>query len=148
MDDDFGELYAGVEVQASSAVGGLVTESGENNPGNGSKSTEVDNKFIAGSVTRDSDSEDDLNIVLNDDDCEKFPVTGARSHGGSYEENESGDFGVDGTGSDKISRRVEPFSDGSELKFRGNDVERGTGAKIEVNSLSKVTIFADVLYLK
>ncbi|KAG4180545.1 hypothetical protein ERO13_A10G171700v2 [Gossypium hirsutum] len=131
IDDDFGDLYADVEVQASSAVG----EPQENNPGNGFKSTEVHNKFIAGSVTEDSDSEDDLNIVLNDDDCDKFSVTGARSHGGSYEENENGDFGVDGTGSDNISRRMEPFSDGSELKFRGNGVERGTGAKIEVNSL-------------
>ncbi|TYG99591.1 hypothetical protein ES288_A10G206900v1 [Gossypium darwinii] len=133
MDDDFGDLYADVEVQASSAVG----EPQENNPGNGFKSTEVHNKFIAGSVTEDSDSEDDLNIVLNDDDCDKFSVTGARSHGGSYEENENGDFGVDGTGSDNITRRVEPFSHGSELKFRGNGVERGTGAKIEVNSLFK-----------
>ncbi|XP_052478450.1 FIP1[V]-like protein [Gossypium raimondii] len=134
MDDDFDDLYADVEVQASSAVG----EPEENNPGNGSKSTEVDNKFIAGSVTEDSDSEDDLNIVLNDDDdCQNFPVTGARSHGGSYEENENGDFGVDETGSDNISRRVEPFSDGSELKFRGDGVEIGIGAKIEVNSLFK-----------
>ncbi|TYJ15531.1 hypothetical protein E1A91_A10G189200v1 [Gossypium mustelinum] len=136
MDDDFGDLYADVEVQASSAVG----EPQENNPGNGFKSTEVHNKFIAGSVTEDSDSEDDLNIVLNDDDCDKFSVTGARSHGGSYEENENGDFGVDGTGSDNITRRVEPFSHGSELKFRGNGVERGTGAKIEVNSLFKENI--------
>ncbi|KAG4180555.1 hypothetical protein ERO13_A10G172100v2 [Gossypium hirsutum] len=133
MDHDFGDLYADVEVQASSAVG----EPQENNPGNGFKSTEVHNKFIAGSVTEDSDSEDDLNIVLNDDDCDKFSVTGARSHGGSYEENENGDFGVDGTGSDNITRRVEPFSHGSQLKFRGNGVERGTGAKIEVNSLFK-----------
>ncbi|XWS14199.1 hypothetical protein CRYUN_Cryun36dG0102900 [Craigia yunnanensis] len=134
MDDDFGDLYADVEVQASSAIGALYIEPEDNNPSNGSRRTEADEKFVPDSVMEDSDSEDDLNIVLNDDDCEKFPVTVARSHGGGYEEVEDGGFSVVGTGSGKISRRVEPVGDGSELNSSGNGVERGTGAKFGLNS--------------
>ncbi|XVF62448.1 hypothetical protein PTKIN_Ptkin09bG0008700 [Pterospermum kingtungense] len=128
MDDEFGDLYADVEVQASSAIGSLYIEPEDNSPSNGSQSTEADEKFVPDSVMEDSDSEDDLNIVLNDDDCDKFPVTGARSLGGAYEEDEDGDFGMKGTGSDKISRQVEPVGDGSELS------SSGTGAKVLFNS--------------
>ncbi|KAK8525382.1 hypothetical protein V6N13_123091 [Hibiscus sabdariffa] len=136
-EDDFGDLYADVQVKATAAAGGLHIEPEEISPSDGSKSTEADDKFVADSVMDDSDSEDDLNIVLNDDDCEKFTVTGARSHSGGYDENENGDFGAEGTGLDKISRRVEPVSDGSELNPSGNGVERGSGTKIELNSHSK-----------
>ncbi|KAK8634967.1 hypothetical protein V6N13_022845 [Hibiscus sabdariffa] len=137
-EDDFGDLYADVQVKATAAIGGLLIEPEENSPSNGSKSTEEDEKFVADSVMDDSDSEDDLNNVLNDDDCEKFTVTGARSrsHSGGYDENENGDFGPEGTGLDKIPRRVEPVSDGSELNPSGNGVER-SGTKIELNSHSK-----------
>ncbi|GMI70261.1 hypothetical protein HRI_000695400 [Hibiscus trionum] len=114
MEDDFGDLYADVQVQASAAIGGLHVEPEENSPSDASKSTEAD------SAMDDSDSEDDLNIVLNDDDCQKFPVTG---HGGGCDENENGDFGAE------ISRRVEP-----ELNPSGNGVERGSGTKIELHS--------------
>ncbi|KAK6254369.1 Pre-mRNA polyadenylation factor Fip1 domain - like 1 [Theobroma cacao] len=131
MDDDFGDLYADVEIQASSAIDALFIEPEDNGRSNGAESTDGDEKFDPGSVMEDSDSEDDLNILLNDDDCEKFPVTGARSHGGGYEEDEDSGFGVEGTGSDKISRRVEPVGDGSELNCSGNGVERGTGAKTQ-----------------
>ncbi|XWS53518.1 hypothetical protein CRYUN_Cryun10bG0008200 [Craigia yunnanensis] len=135
MDDDFGDLYADVEVQASSAIGSLYIEPDDSNsPSNCSKSTDEDEKFVSDSVMEDSDSEDDLNIVLNDDDCKKFSVTGARSHGGGYEEDEDGDFGVERTGLDKISRQVEPVGDGSEPNSSGNGVERGTGANIGFNS--------------
>ncbi|XP_022721866.1 FIP1[III]-like protein isoform X2 [Durio zibethinus] len=134
IDDDFGDLYADVEVQASSAIGTLYIEPEDNSPRNGSKSTEADEKFLHDSVMEDSDSEDDLNIVLNDDDCDKFLVTGARSHGGGYEEAEDGDFRLKGAGSDKILRRMEPAGDGSELNSSGNGVERGTGAKLGHNS--------------
>ena len=148
MDDDFGDLYADVEVQASSAIGALYIEPEDNNPSNGSKRTEADEKFVPDSVMEDSDSEDDLNIMLNDDDCEKFPVTGARSHGGGYEEDEDGDFGLEGTRLDKISRRVEPVGDGSELNSSGNGVERGIGANIGFNSHFKVVFSAKILYSK
>ncbi|KAE8725851.1 putative Kinase superfamily protein [Hibiscus syriacus] len=125
MEDDFGDLYADV-------VDGLHIEPEQNSPTDGSKSTEADEKFIVDSVMQYSDSEDDLNIVLNDDECEKFPVTGARSHSGGFEENENGEFGVEGTTSDKISRRLK--SDGSDLNPSGNGVERGSGTKIEFRS--------------
>ncbi|XVE82268.1 hypothetical protein DITRI_Ditri15bG0134700 [Diplodiscus trichospermus] len=134
MDDDFGDLYADVEVQASSAIGTLYIEPEDSNPSNGSKSTEMDEKFVPESVMEDSDSDDDLNIVLNDDDCGKFPVTSARNHGGGYEEDEDGDFGVERTGSDKISRWMDPVGEGSELNSSGNGAERGIGAKIGLNS--------------
>lgn len=134
MDDEFGDLYTDVEVQASSAIGALYIEPEDNSPINGCQSTDADEKFVPGSVMEDSDSEDDLNIVLNDDDCEKFPVTGVRSHVGGNEEDEDGDLGVEGTGLDKISRqnKMEPIGDGSELN------SSGTGAKTLLNSHFKV----------
>ncbi|OMO58454.1 Pre-mRNA polyadenylation factor Fip1 [Corchorus olitorius] len=134
MDDDFGELYVDVEIQASSALGVLCNEKEDDHPIDGAKSTSADEKFVIDSVSEDSDSDDDLNIVLNDDDCEKFPVSGAKSHAGGNEEDENGDFGVKDSRSDKTSRRLEPVGDESEFNSSPNGVDRGSGAKIGVHS--------------
>ncbi|XVF28208.1 hypothetical protein REPUB_Repub15cG0009500 [Reevesia pubescens] len=155
MDDDFGDLYADVEVQASSLY---IEPEDSNSPINGSKGTEDDEKFVPDSIMEDSDSEDDLNIVLNDDDCEKFPVTGARSHGGGFEEDENCDFGVEGTGSDKISRRVKSVDDGSELNSSGTVAKLGFNShfkyvrphgltfpsNMRVNGCSSVSLFSSM----
>ena len=109
FEDDFGDLYADVEVQASSAFSRVSdfpqlctkpvedSNSGNINVVDASPSSKAPNK--ANSIGNDStlkvtcleankgndgsDSEDDLTIVLNDEDCksEKFlvPVTGRGS---------------------------------------------------------------------
>ncbi|GLT98990.1 hypothetical protein SLE2022_164610 [Rubroshorea leprosula] len=115
IDDDFGELYADVEAQASSAIKSMYIELEYHykdiNITAGEKllsSTDGHNQ-----MTDESDSEDELNIVVNDDDCGKLTVTGARSHGG-YEE-EDGDITIEGTGLKKNQRPGDPVGDGLEL---------------------------------
>lgn len=77
IDDDFGDIYADVEVQASSAINSisnfakLYTEPQE-------EEEECNNKVTTREVNRSPD-EDDLNIVLNDEDCKGFPVAAERN---------------------------------------------------------------------
>lgn len=90
--DDFGDLYTDVEAQAGSAINGgrdftrLYTEPGEqddedsdsNRPNPNPSSEDGFDDLIEESNENDngSDSEDDLNIVLNDEGCEgkTFPI--------------------------------------------------------------------------
>nr|POE81025.1 fip1[v]-like protein [Quercus suber] len=67
----------------------------------------------------DSDSDDDLNIVLNDEDCNNFPST-------------SGGNGGVGSGPSKIQKRGNQSGDGLELSSNG---ERGNGVRGGYNSL-------------
>lgn len=66
-DDDFGDLYADVEVAASSAINGVLE------PSNSPAKDENDEIFKSPICSDDefeenaSDSEDDFDIVLNDD---------------------------------------------------------------------------------
>lgn len=70
IDDDFGDLYADVEVQASSAIHNVAATSQLS-----TEKTDIDNKEEV-IVDNGSDSEDDLNILLNsDDEGIPFPVT-------------------------------------------------------------------------
>ena len=78
MDDDFGYLYADVEAQASSVINGgrdftrFYTEDDDSD----TDSNKTNANPISENANGSSDSEDDLNIVLNDEDCEgkSFPV--------------------------------------------------------------------------
>lgn len=105
IDDDFGDIYADVEVQASSAINSisnfakLYTEPQEEEEECNNKVTtrEVNRSPDEGILKSDlkqlssiceksniseaggSDSEDDLNIVLNDEDCKGFPVAAERN---------------------------------------------------------------------
>ncbi|CAL8991134.1 unnamed protein product [Prunus brigantina] len=125
FDDDFGELYAGVEMQANSAINGipnfahLYTEPEEDindddddhkakNARPGSEEQFVSDSKKPDSVCQElgeqvsgleanedysgSDSEDDLKIVLNDEDCEgqMFPVAGRGSMKNDEDEDDDG----------------------------------------------------------
>lgn len=61
-DDDFGELYADVELQASSAIRSLLVQ-----------------HHLPQNEELDSDTDDELNIVLNDEDSD----SAGRNGGGS-----------------------------------------------------------------
>lgn len=61
-DDDFGELYADVELQASSAISSLLVQ-----------------HHLPQNEELDSDTDDELNIVLNDEDSD----SAGRNGGGS-----------------------------------------------------------------
>ncbi|KAL5541969.1 hypothetical protein UlMin_009679 [Ulmus minor] len=94
IDDDFGELYSVVEVQASSAINGVRVRNDIGSSDNRmTAKPSSDDAFDSGPIGQrsigddstkqmneddnGSDSEDDLNIVLNDDDCNgsEFPLT-------------------------------------------------------------------------
>lgn len=120
--DDFGDLYLDVVIQASSVINSLpnssnlYTESESHQGNEGSDHNKVNqsekeenlvseskelNKEKLGvleEVGDGSDSEDDLNIVLNDEDCKGFEVGRARNGNGNggggfeEEEGEGGDF--------------------------------------------------------
>ncbi|XP_048428201.1 uncharacterized protein LOC125471609 isoform X1 [Pyrus x bretschneideri] len=116
FDDDFGDLYAGVEAQANLAINGVAdfalfyTEdvSDDNgkaknaSPGSDSKKPdsvceELGEKVSALEEDEDfneSDSEDDLKIVLNDEDCEgKVFPNGGRGRVKNDEHEDEGDDG-------------------------------------------------------
>ena len=111
--DDFGDLYADVEIQASSAINGAPDfvrfdeDDTEKLDGldfaDGSSKSENEEPNV---VDNGSDSEDDFNIVLNDEDDQRFP---GRSGVGVL----GGSDGEDG--------------DGMEHGFAGG--ERGNGVK-------------------
>ncbi|KAM1280981.1 hypothetical protein FF1_021818 [Malus domestica] len=115
FDDDFGDLYAGVEAQANSAMNGapdfahFYTEPEEDvsedngkakttSPGTDSDCEELGEKVSALEENEDysgSDSEDDLKIVLNDEDCEGkvFPNGGRwRVKNDEHEDEDSDGF--------------------------------------------------------
>lgn len=111
LDDDFGDIYTEVDTQASSAINGVSNftrfytqreedeedRNGSNNDKkNGGEGLVSDSKKpssvsedlggnVSGSESNeeysDSDSEDDLNIVLNDEGCKgiPFPISGGGS---------------------------------------------------------------------
>ncbi|PRQ39433.1 putative pre-mRNA polyadenylation factor Fip1 [Rosa chinensis] len=104
LDDDFGDIYTDVEAQAASAINGVsdfaqfYTEAEDqqdrndsnNNAKNGKgfvsdskkPKEELGGKVLGSESDEDySDSEDDLNIVLNDGGCKgiPFPVSGGGS---------------------------------------------------------------------
>ncbi|KAK1380358.1 hypothetical protein POM88_027102 [Heracleum sosnowskyi] len=78
-DDDFGDLYADVEVAASSAINGVLEAS------NSPAKDEKDEIFKSPRCSDDefdenvSDSEDDFDIVLNDDDCDGLDISRLRN---------------------------------------------------------------------
>lgn len=85
-DDDFGDLYADVEVAASSAINGVLE------PSNSPAKDEKDEIFKSPRCSDDefeenvSDSEDDFDIVLNDDDFDGLEIS--RMRNGDEEANE------------------------------------------------------------
>ncbi|KAL8105478.1 uncharacterized protein LOC141677520 isoform X2 [Apium graveolens] len=85
-DDDFGDLYADVEVAASSAINGGLE------PSNSPVKDEKDEIFKSPRCSDDefeenvSDSEDDFDIVLNDDDFDALEISRLRN--GDEEANE------------------------------------------------------------
>ena len=177
--DDFGDLYTDVEIQASSAINGIpglansyiepmeeeeednnVTNKPNPNQGLGSNS-QIFDEVHDGSAQKtmgselnmdsgsDSDSEDDLNIVLNDEDCKNFPSTsggnggvvggGGGGYGCGDDEDEDdddvkNDFVVveEGSGPSKIQKRGNQSGDGLEPSSNG---ERGNGVRGGYNSL-------------
>ncbi|XP_063938947.1 FIP1[V]-like protein isoform X2 [Daucus carota subsp. sativus] len=86
-DDDFGDLYADVEVAASSAINGVLER--PNSPAKPEKDEIFEGPRCSDDEFEEnaSDSEDDFDIVLNDDDvCDGFDA--ARMRNGEDEENE------------------------------------------------------------
>ena len=191
--DDFGDLYADVEIQASSAINGIPglsnsyiepmeEEEGEEeeedntvtNKHIGSNSKEFDavndgsaRKTMGSEVNVDngSDSEDDLNIVLNDEDYKNFPVTsggnvrnegvvGGGGDGDGYGDNEDEDGGdnddEEGSRSGKNRKRDDQSGDGLELASNGHGGERGNGVRGGYNLMypkyKVVCLFADLLF--
>lgn len=156
FDDDFGELYADVEVHRTSATDGMpdfayLYIEPEEDDGSGTKSEHAnfkeesvsgalkvdsessqssrsggeDSEFNGGKEVNDdyigSDSEDDLNIVLNDEDCPGFPVRGVRNVGvvrGLRCDEVDGDEAIvltEGSNLGKNGRCGDRLTDGSEL---------------------------------
>lgn len=153
IDDDFGELYADLEIQASSPINNVPSisklciektdinkesiDSGLNNlDSNGDKEERVDSG---------SDSEDDLNILLNDDgDSPGFAVScGVNLRSGGYEDEEEENGGglVEGCGSDKNRKCIDVIGCGLEqsLSCVGGG-ERGNGGKCGYHSQYKVLL--------
>ncbi|KAI4334972.1 hypothetical protein L6164_013664 [Bauhinia variegata] len=175
IDDDFGELYADVEVQATSAINGIsdfarLYIEPEKDYGNGAKDKDVelkenfvsDEKKVDSACGEDSthsgsegvelnsvkevndyiesDSEDDLNIVLNDEDCQDFPVGVGGNRGVvtgvSYDEDDDGDFVAEGSNLGKNGNYGDRLAGGSELVTCNghsgqskNGVKRGYGSQ-------------------
>ncbi|KAA8527369.1 hypothetical protein F0562_034916 [Nyssa sinensis] len=166
IDDDFGDLYADVEVKASAAIRGLpnfsrfnIEQGGIDLKGSDLGSKKVDSigdeliqsgrddeakKILSVDANGEeviedvgSDSEDDLNIVLNDDDNgSAFPIARGVNlkSGGFDDEEESGDLSVvaEGKGSGKNRKLVDQsqLADGMEQSSNGlGGGEKGNGSK-------------------
>ena len=138
--DDFGDLYLDVVIQASSVINSLPnssnlyteSESHQGNEGsdhNKANQSENEENLVSESkelneeklgvleeVGDGSDSEDDLNIVLNDEDCKGFEVGRARNGigngGGGFEEEE----GEEGGGFVGAKNGVECSASGNGVK--------------------------------
>ncbi|KAK0608355.1 hypothetical protein LWI29_029502 [Acer saccharum] len=124
IDDDFGELYADVEVQVKTITNNVpeftkfYTElEPEPEPEDNDNSNENTNSQKTPSLEGDdgSDSEDELKIVLNDEDCKRFPVTGGGG-GGS-----GGGFNEDDDGFDQV------VGDGLELNSNNDNYNNNNG---------------------
>ncbi|KAI9123168.1 hypothetical protein K1719_006057 [Acacia pycnantha] len=172
FDDDFGELYADVEVHRISATDSvpdfaqLYIEPEEDDGSDNTKSQDAKPKedFVSdamkvdaecGESTRSggevseyndekganddfigSDSEDDLNIVLNDEDCPSFPVGSVRNEGVvrgvSYDEDDSDEATglTDGSNLGKNGKCGDQRADGAELLVsNGLGVHHRSGLK-------------------
>ncbi|PKI78268.1 hypothetical protein CRG98_001326 [Punica granatum] len=134
-DDDFGELYADVELQVSSAIGAATAleqtppTSAAGPPASGAKSSVSSPGESPRSNDDDDDceSEDDLNIVLNDEDCKVVPRNGA---GGGSADGENGADGDDYDAFKRPSGLAFPSSlnttgsDGVPLEDNGDDYNK------------------------
>lgn len=145
MDNDFSDLYdllyADVEVQASSAITGVpsvsqldLQEVGNDKESSGSGSKSVDSSSEENGekeaiVDVGSDTEDDLNIVLNNSDDD--------SKDGGVEEEENGGFG--GSDLNKNPKNVDQLEvvDGLQQSFNG-EAEKGDARKYGYHSQYKV----------
>lgn len=111
------------------SIGVELTRSGDNGLAQKASGLEVNGEEGEGGMIVDngSESEDDLNIVLNDEDCRVFPASARNGGvvGVDGDDDEEDDFIVvaDGNGSGKNR------SDGLEQSSSGNGVERGNGVK-------------------
>ncbi|XAR56996.1 hypothetical protein NMG60_11024991 [Bertholletia excelsa] len=162
IDDDFGDLYADVELQATTAINGVLNSNGlfveqDNNDANcvklsadnvdeliqeneaerAASTAEIDAERELG-ADNESDSEDDLNIVLNDDG-DGSALAGARGvnwRSGRFVEGEEENCGFEGvTEGDGLCKNRKwsgwtVFGDGMEqsLNVQGGG-DRGNGAK-------------------
>lgn len=149
-DDEFGDLYADVEVQASSAINGvpghpqLCTENVDIDivkETNGSNLNRIDFKN-GENLDNGSDSEDDFNIVLNeDDDGFEFPVTRGVSLRNGLVEDEDREGGEEereiGGFSDKNRMVVDNLKGGNGLEQSSNGGDRRIGGKGCYNSQYK-----------
>ncbi|RZC89060.1 hypothetical protein C5167_030752 [Papaver somniferum] len=140
IDDDFGDLYADVEVQVSSVIKQVsnsnnhslyIKEQANNDEEMEDMETDKDLEVMDNGS---DDSEDELHILLNEEDCRKYPVVndsnvrdlgmGSDGEGGDDNDNEL----VVGTENDR--RVAEKFDGGAEQNFAGQSVaERGNGIK-------------------
>lgn len=169
-DDEFGDLYADVEVQANSAINGvpghpqlctenddidIVKETNGSNLNRADFINDDDEAENGENLDNGSDSEDDFNIVLNeDDDGLEFPVTRGvslrnggvevedREEGEEEEERENGGF------SDKNRMVVDNLKGGNGLEQSSNGEDRRIGGKGCYNSLYKVVSSCSLVYLK
>ncbi|KAI3987520.1 hypothetical protein MKX01_003206, partial [Papaver californicum] len=145
IDDDFGDLYADVEVQVSSVIKqvsnsnnhSLYIKEQDNNDEEMEDSKQLDmetDKDLEVMDNGSGDSEDELRILLNEEDYRKYPVVndsnvrdlgmGSDGEGGEDNDNEL----VVGTENDR--RVAEKFDGGVEQNFAGqNVVDRGNGIK-------------------
>ncbi|GAB4843016.1 hypothetical protein Ancab_012992 [Ancistrocladus abbreviatus] len=184
VDDDFGELYADIEVRGTSAINGFqyfphlcsiqqeglngrasdapVLEEGcSNGDGEereklgevrnseavegGEKNLEVRNgeEEAGEGVENGSDSEDDFDIVVNDDDCPGFGNSYVGEKGrpsgrgfcgeGDEEEEEEEVFGGDNEGNGSRRNRMRVDGCGGEQSGDGWGGERGIGGKGDYN---------------
>lgn len=148
IDDDFGDLYADVEFQASTTINGISSNDDFETEFVNSDSKEVDEAKRAssecvrevGADVDGSDSEDELNIVLNDDNDGGGGGPGVSvsrgvslGSGGGFDEDEEegGGFEVVGEGDDGLVKN-RSSSDGFELSpndRRRRGRERANGSK-------------------
>lgn len=174
VDDDFGDLYADSEAQATSVINGvvdftklyiepeyatkndrieapspkkdLVLHPEEHNSltEESSQSANDDLAQKAASFEADaSDSDDDLTILLNDEDCKTFRVSaGACPRSFRHEEDENGNFGngAERNGSGENWK----LGDGLELNSNGHGGQRGKCVNGGYNSHYKVFCVACV----
>ncbi|KAL5996444.1 hypothetical protein ACLOJK_026522 [Asimina triloba] len=166
--DDFGDLYADVEVHVNAGVGNFDELYAEEEEKNGrdldiseKKETEADSVCRDNNVNEDverlvgseaelpgleadnenvitenvSDSEDDLHIVLNEEDCRMFPTSRVRSSlnrefgAGSDDEDEDDDLVIvtetAGLNNVQLSADGLDESNGSTIAERGNTLKAG-----------------------
>ncbi|OVA02511.1 Pre-mRNA polyadenylation factor Fip1 [Macleaya cordata] len=156
MEDDFGDLYADVEVQENENVRSNIAEGGFHSDSNFNKvdlAMPKDEKTIPDDsktlgmeangekdliLDNGSDSEDDLHILLNEEDCRMYPAphdANVRNMGMVERRDDEDDDLVSVTEADKSSKdmkRVEKLqllSDGLEQSSAGQVGERGNGMK-------------------